>query len=377
MKKIIFVVLMVLVFVFLGVAQETSGNTNQDMNVPDKVKISLDALLKTRTSNQVFNMQFVDAFYFTLQTAPDKVYANVLLTAEIDEDVKTLKSEVEEKFKAVKTKYDKFVENKLKELEEENKRIENENRGKQKDKQTPKKTWEKPPEPEIKYPLSYHNMYLRVVKDGNIIQRFKSPLPNEESKSEYFSFGLIIEPGKYDILININRYDNTQDGTLLIELNVPQLTLRDLVAPMSQMGNSPPNFYKNVNTSRSVEKRFTVLKNKYQIGQQIFSPYIGKKWVFKADETPVLTFFIKGAANFVNNQPKWNLIPSIEIKKGKEKVVIFKAGLLEAPYFFQKLEFVKDKKPLPAGDYSISISLVDKIKKGRKCNIEIPIKIVE
>jgi len=377
MKKIIFVVLMVLIFVFLGVAQKTSVDSTEDAAVPDNVNISLDALLKTRTSNQVYKMKFVDDFYFTLQTAPDKVYANVLLNAEVDEDIKVLKAEIEKKFQAVKTKYDTFVENKLKEVEEENKKIENDNKGRQKDKRIPKKTWEKPPAPEIKYPASYHNLYLRVVKDGKIIQRFKSPVPFEKTKLEFYSFGLILKPGKYDILININRYNDTQDGTLLIEMTVPSITLRDLVAPMNQLENSEPNFYKKMSAVRSVEQRFTVLRNRYQVGQQLFFPYTGKELFFKASESPALAFFIKGAANIVNNQPQWNLTANIEFVKGKKKVVVFKTEPFQAPYFFQKLVFKKGEKPLPAGDYMLSINLIDNNKKGRKRKIEIPFKIVE
>jgi hypothetical protein len=65
------------------------------------------------------------------------------------------------------------------------------------------------------------------------------------------------------------------------------------------------------------------------------------------------------------------------IKKGKKKIVVFKTTPFQAPYFFQKLEFKKDKKPLPAGDYLLLINLVDNNKKGRKGKIEIPFKIVE
>jgi hypothetical protein len=220
-------------------------------------------------------------------------------------------------------------------------------------------------------------MYLRVVKDGKILHRFKSPVPFEETKLEYFSFGLILESGKYDILININRYDDTQDGTLLIELDVPSITLRDLIAPMKQMEHAAPGFYKKMRTANRVEKRFTVLRNKYQVGQQIFFPYTDKKYSFKASETPLLTFFIKGAANLVNNQPQWNLFANIEIRKGKKKVLVFKTNPFQAPYFFQKLIFKKDKKPLEAGDYVLFIALLDNNKKGRKSKISIPFKIVE
>ncbi|MCK4836139.1 MAG: hypothetical protein KAT17_05860, partial [Candidatus Aminicenantes bacterium] len=279
--------------------------------------------------------------------------------------------------KKVMDEYNQFVENKLKELEEENKKIAAENEGKQKGKQRPLKTWEKPPAPEIPVLSSFHNLYLRVVKEGNIIQRFKSPVPFDEKETEYYSFGLILEPGKYDILVNIDRYDNSSDGTLLIELDVPKLTLMDLVSPLGQLEYSRPIFYREMMKSRIVEKRFTVLKNKYQVGQQLFFPIIGKEIQFKANESPTLTFFIKGAAKVENNQPQWNVSTQMEIRQGKKKILIFKVPSLNTPYFFQKLEFKKGNNFLPAGDYLLFVGLSDNNQAGKKAKIEIPFKLIE
>jgi hypothetical protein len=375
MKKIFLLVLMFIFVVSVSVAQEVSDSPQQDSDVPDNVKISLDALLKTRTSNQVFNMKFLNDFYFALQSASQKVYASVLFSASLDDDALELKKMTDEKYKQALEKYHKFVEQKKKEIEEENKKIEIANEGKQKSKKSLLKTWEQPPAPEKKEHSHFHNLYLRVVKDGNTIHKFKSPVPYDKKKSEYFSFGLILEPGKYDILININRFDDSQDGTLLIELNVPQLTLMDLVKPLNNIENSAPIFYKTMKTATSVEKRFTVLKNQYQVGQQIFEPVVGKEIVFKATDTPILTFFVTGAAKMQNNQPQWNITPRIEIKQGKKKIVIFKTDLLKAPYFFQKLEFKRGDKLLPAGDYTLHVELNDNNSKGKKVKIEVLFKI--
>jgi hypothetical protein len=305
------------------------------------------------------------------------VYANILFSADLDEDTKALRTILDNNHQLMVERYNTMVEQKLKALDEENMRIETENRGKQKDKQVPKKTWEKPPAPEKREPSSFHRLYLRIVQDGNVVANYKSPVPFEDGDTEYYSFGLILAPGKYDVLINVDRFDNTLDGTLLIELTVPQLTLQDLVTPMDKIEFFQPTFYKDMKTAAQVEKRFTVLKNKYQVGQQIFLPYVGEGIVLKNTAKPILTFFIKGAANFVNNRPQWQLIPRVEILKGKKKEAVFKVDPVRAPYFFQKLEFKKGNSLLPAGEYTLVVALEDANKKGRKGHLEIPFKLVE
>lgn len=375
MKKI-FLVLLLFVFVAsVSYAQEAAASQQKDSDIPDNVKISLDALLKTRTSNQVFNMEFLHDYYFALQSAPQKVYVSILFSAALDDDARELKKAEDEKYTKSVTEYTSFVEQKKKEIEEENKKIEISNKGKQKSKQLPLKTWEQPPEPEKKERGHFHNLYMRVVKDGNTVQKFKAPVPYDGKKSEYYSFGLILEPGSYDILLNVNRYDDSQDGTLLIELVVPQLTLMDLVKPQKSIETSKPIFYKEMKSALAVEKRFTVLKNQYQVGKQIFEPVVGKEVVFKASDMPILTFFVTGAAKMVNNQPQWNITPGLEIKQGKKIIVVFKTEALRAPYFFQKLEFKMGDKNLPAGDYTLHVKLKDNNSKGRIGKIEIPFKI--
>lgn len=375
MKKIFFVLFMFIFVVSVSFAQEATASQQKDSDIPDNVKISLDALLKTRTSNQVFNMEFLHDFYFALQSAPQKVYVNILFSAALDDDAQELKKAADDKYTESVEKYTKFVEQKKKEIDEENKKIEISNKGKQKGKQLPLKTWEQPPEPEKIERTHFHNLYMRVVQDGKTLQKFKSPIPYDGMKSEYYSFGLILEPGTYDILINVNRFDDSQDGTLLIELTVPQLTLMDLVKPLKNIETSKPIFYKEMKSALSIEKRFTVLKNQYQVGKQIFEPVVGKDIIFKANDTPILTFFVTGAAKMVNNQPQWNITPDIEIKQGKKKILVYKTESLKAPYFFQKLDFKKGDKNLPAGDYTLHVKLIDKNNKGKQGKIEIPFKI--
>lgn len=377
MKNIMLVVMLVLFLFLSGFSQPAPDSQEADMDIPDNVEISLNALLKTRTSNGVFNLGYLKDFYFALQTAPQKVYSNILFTAEIDADAATLKEEIEQKYQKSLEEYRTFVEEKMKQLDEENQKIQEANKGLQASKQKPLKTWEKPAEPALTLPPAFHNLYIRVVQEGKILQKFKSPIPFDDQEPGYFSFGLILDPGKYDILIDINRFDNSMDGTLLIELNVPQLTLMDLVTPIDRLEYSDPVFYTDMRTANAVEKRFTVLKNQYQVGQQIFFPVIGTEIGFKSGDSPILTFFIKGAAAMVDNQPQWNITPKIEIKQGKKTVVIFKTEALQAPFFFQNIEFKKADGLLSPGAYLLSINLEDNLHKGKKASVEIPFKIIE
>ncbi len=363
MKKLISILFVVM---FIGVLASA-----QQSGVPEKVAISLDALLKTRTSNQVFNMKSVHSYFFASQNS---VYVNVLFTADIEKDWKDLKTKVEAEHETRMAEYNKFVEREQKKLEEANKKIREKNRDLPMSQRMPEKTWEKPAPPELIYPGAYHNLFIRVVQDGQTIQQYKSPIPFNDEETEYYSFGLILAPGKYTLLMNINRYDDSLDGTLLVELEVPKLTVTDMVAPAKEITMSTPIFYKKVNTLNVVENRFTVAKNCYQIDpiKQGYHPYIDSEYKFKSSDSPILTFFISGV------NPPWNVEVKMSVNEGKKKLVSFKVPAMENPYFFQPVEFIdKDKAPLKPGDYVLSISLTDNNNKTRKGEIEIPFKIID
>lgn len=363
MRKLTSILLMILSSAAFGLAQQTG--------IPERVTVSLDALLKTRTSNQVFNMKHVASYFYVSQGA---VYVNVLFTADLDEDRATLIEAAKADREKRLAEYNEFVAREKKKLEERNKKIRERNRNLPMSQREEEKTWEPPPAPESTAPRAFHNLYLRLVKDGQAVQRYKSPMPFDEEETEYYSFGLILEPGKYDLLANINRYDDSQDGTLLVELDVPRMTLAELVTPQKKIEIATPVFYKKVNTLNEVENRFTVVKNCYQVSpfKQEFYPYTGADNTFKASENPYLTFFVLGVP-----QP-WDIAVKMEIQQGKKKVVAFKIPAMNNPYFFQPLEFKdKDNKPLPPGDYLLSLKLTDNNQKSRNGEIELPLKIIE
>ncbi|MCK5221077.1 MAG: hypothetical protein KAR14_05810, partial [Candidatus Aminicenantes bacterium] len=357
MIKRILLIGFILIFALIGLAQDKGADTTEiKSDVPEKVQLSLDGLLKTRTSNNVYSLKLLDTYYYVLQKS---VFVNILFTADLDAKIEELEKVIKDKFDVAKDKYDKYVTEMEKRTAEENIKIEEKNKIIKDDtKKVALNTFNKPQAPVYNKRKSYHNLYLRVIKDGAEYQKFKSLVPYEGSGDlEYLSFGLILEPGKYDLLVVVDAFDNSEDGTLLAEIEVPKLTLSDIAAPKKNVDNSRPVFYKKVSTLLEAEKRFTVVKNNYQIGivKQKFSPYTGHEYKFKSGDTPILTFFLKGA-KMVQTNPPWDLIANISILKGKKKVSVFKPVKLQNPYFFQPVKIIgKKNKELEEGEYSLLI----------------------
>ncbi len=356
MKKILIIVLMLSMSVLM-IAQEVQKKSD----IPENVKISLDGLFKTQTSNGVFKIEYLKTYYWVLEKA---VYVNILFRADLENDKEMMKTKIEEKFKEIKAKYDEYV----KKMEAKK-----------------QKEWKKPEEPKLVYPKTFHNIYVRIMKDGNIYQKYKAPMPENVNNVKYYSFGLILEPGKYQVLVDINRIDNSKDGTQLINIEVPDYTFIGVFKPRKKLLNSEPVFYEKVETMFEARREFNVVANKYEIGpaKQIFYPYIdGAK--FKSTETPTLGFFIIGSV-MANANPQWNISAKLEIKgKPLKKSLKFKEINMNNPFFFQPITFAKTKKDgskeyLKPGDYTLIIYLKDKYNRGNmgKGKLEIPFSIVE
>lgn len=362
MKRPILILLVMIFTAALGFTQEAGG-------VPESVKVSLDALLQTRAPNGNFAMKGINSYFYASQGS---VYVNILFSAELGNDRKELKAKLAADHQTKMEEYNKFVSKEEKKIADKNRAIREKNRDLPPGQRQEEVKWEKPAAPTLSSPNAFHNLYVRVVQDGQAIQRYKCPMPLDDAGAEYFSFGLILTPGKYDILLNVNRFDDSLDGTLLMETEVPNLTLTDIVTPAKNISNSAPVFFKKINTLHVADNRFNVVTNRFQVSPSKLEFYPYKENTFKAGETPTLTFFILGV-----NQP-WNVEVKLDIKQGKKKVVAFKVPPMQNPYFFQLLEFKdKDKKPLKPGDYLMEIKLIDNNQKSRKGEIEIPFKIIE
>ncbi len=378
MKKIIISVSL-LVLVLVVYAQDKVGNGNEiKSNVPEKVRLSLEGLQKTKTSNGVYALKHLDTYFYVLQKS---VFVNILFTADLDAKIGELEKGLKKEFDEVKLKYDTYVAEMEKKTEKQNKKIEAKNRKiKKADKKIPIKVFERPEAPVYKKRSSFYNLYLRVIKGGKIYQEFKSEVPYDGSGDlNYFSFGLILEPGKYDLLIVVNAFDGSEDGTLLAEIEVPKMTLGDIIAPSKIIETSRPVFYKKVNTLIEAEKHFTVVKNSYQIGisKQKFFPYVKNEYKFKSGDSPILAFFLKGA-KMVRRKSPWDITGNIFILKGKKKIVSFKPIKLVNPFFFQPIKITGKKgEALKDGSYTLDIKFIDNNLKGLKGEISIPFEVIK
>jgi len=328
-------------------------------SIPESVKNSLDGLQKTRTSNGVFTIQYKNSYFWALEKA---VYVNLVLGADLESDVAEVKGQL-------KKQYDEKNAAEMKKVEEANKKIR---------KEADKKKYEPAA---LVYPETFHDLYLRVIKGSLIIQEYRSHIPYDSEAASYYSFGTILEPGEYDVLLNINRVDNSKDGTQIIKLQVPELTLLDITKPRSDLQISTPVFYSKVMQMLQPETRFTVVKDKYENGPAQLEFYPCPVHAFKNSEKPTLTFFILGTVAVQSAEP-WNISADIEIRRGKERLAKFETVKLTNPYFYQPIEFVKKENdktnPLPAGDYTLGVELKDNNQGGKaKGTFEITFKIIE
>lgn len=357
MRKIIMCPVWLPVIFILGLvlsAQETVKSS-----IPESVQISLDGLQKTRTANGVFNIKYQNAYFWALEKA---IYVNLLFSADLDSDTAGMKEQI-------KKQYDEKVAAEIKKLEEINKKIK---------KEEDKKKWEPPA---LTYPETFHNLYMRVINGSLVVQEYRSPVPTDGAVTAYYSFGTILVPGEYDVLLNISRVDNTRDGTQIIKLQVPELTLADITKPRKDLQISTPVFYWEVKQLLQPETRFTVLKNKYENGPAQLDFFPCASHTFKNSDKPTLAFFVMGGVAVQSAEP-WNISADIEIRSGKTRVAKFEALKLSNPYFYQPIEFVKKENdktsPLPVGDYMLAVELKDNNQSGQAKGIfEIAFKIIE
>jgi hypothetical protein len=357
MRKLVLCAGWLLMLLVLGLALPAQDAGR--ITLPENVKNSLDALQKTRTANGVFGLKFQNAYFWALEKS---VYVNVLFSAGLDSDAVGMKD-------LIKKQYDERVAAEMKKLEALNKKIR---------KEEDKKKWEPPA---LAYPKNFHVLYMRVLKNGQVIQEYRSPFPVDSEAEAYYSFGTVLEPGDYDVLLDIDRSDNTLDGTLIFPLQVPALRLSDITAPSKELKISAPVFYGEVRQLMQPEARFTVVKNKYENGPAMLDFFPWGDRPFKSGDKPTLAFFVLGAVAVQSAEP-WNISAVLEFRSGKERVAKFEELKLTNPYFYQPIEFIRKdngkNSPLPAGDYVLSVEMKDNNQAGQAMGtFTIPFKIIE
>ncbi len=363
MRKKVVILALVLLFVGFGFVYAENKNAQKTGNeiLQELVDEEFAKLEKTGAENNIFNIQYLKSFYWSLQS---NVYVNVAFKADLEQDVKRIKSEIE-------TKYNQAVARKKEIIAKQNKKIKKEEN---------KIKWE-PPKLEEVMPKTFHAFYVRVFKDGKLIQKYKAPIPYDEKPLEFYSFGVILEPGEYELHVVIaDAVYKKVAGSKIMKITVPDLTVKALMKKRSKLSTSEPVFYKAVKQLMQENKLFTVDKNCYEIGPMklIFYPYIGTV-AFKGTDKPVLTFYVFGTTPALirgSNQPQWDVEAKLSVLKDGKAVLKFKPIKMKNPYFFQTLEFLrKDKKPLEPGDYTLKINLLDKNNR-KKGEVKIDFKII-
>lgn len=342
-------------FLSVSLAAQEAGKTP----IPESVTRSLNGLQKTRTANGVFHIRYLGSYYWALERS---VYVNVAFSADLDDDAAGMKD-------SLRKQHDERVAAELKKLEEINKKIK---------KEEDKKKWEAPA---LVFPENFHNLYMRVLKENQVIQEYRSRVPFDGTATAYYSFGTILEPGEYEVHLDICRIDGTLDGTQIIPVSVPELGLNDIIAPAKELRTSTPVFYSEVKQLLQPETRFTVVKNKYENGPAAldFFPWGDKP--FRSSDKPILTFFVLGGVMGQGAEP-WNISAALEIRRDKETLAKFAAVKLTNPYFYQPIEFVRKDKdktsPLPPGEYVLAIELADNNRGGQAKGVfAIPFRIAE
>ncbi len=363
MRKKVVILLLVLLFVgFNFVYAETKNAQKTGSEILKELVDSEFAKITKGTENNVFNIQYIKSFYWSLQS---NVYVNVAFKAELEQDVKRIKSEVEAKYNEIVAKKKAIIEKQNKKIKKEENKIK----------------WE-PPKLEEVMPKVFHAFYVRIYNKGKLIQSYKAPIPYDEKPLEFYSFGVILEPGEYELhMVIADAVYKKVAGSKIVKIKVPDLTVKALMKKRSKLSASEPVFYKAVKQLMEENKLFTIDKNSYEIGPMklIFYPYLGTP-AFKGTDKPVLTFYVFGTTPALirgSNQPQWDVEAKLSVLKNGKAVLKFKPIKMKNPYFYQTLEFLKkDKKPLEAGDYTLKINLLDKNNR-KKGEVKIDFKIVE
>jgi len=349
-------ILILITILFFIVSFNLPAQEKQNENIPENVKQEFQKL-NQNVENNIYNIQYMESYNWSFQT---NLFANILFKAELTNDVVSIKQRL-------KKDYDNKYGTQKPEQETEESTTEQ----------------EQTTQPEVPtftefLPDNYHALFIRIYQKDDFVRSYKAPIPYDAKPLNYFSYGLILDPGEYTIhMVLADVVYKEKTGSKIIKINVPDLTIRNMIQKRRKLETSEPVFYRMVQKLTSVNNKFTVLKNKYEVGpaKLRFYPYY-KDNSFKTKTKPILTFYILGALPTMSGgKPQWSIEAKITIK-GNEKKVEFEKKSLKNPFFYQPIILMDGDKPLPAGEYILEIKLKDN-NTGTNGDLEIPFTIVE
>lgn len=315
-----------LIFIFLPASSEKLFSQEKKEGkriLPPKIAKDLEEGIKNLQSNGVFNISFLNAFYFPAQM--QKTFTTVIFRAELLKDFEELKKGAEEKKK-------------------ENQQAEY-------------------------LQIPYYKFYMQILTKKEIgleaYHEYYSPLPFDGTEAEYYSFGIPLDPGEYIFAVEISRNDMSNFGTAYFKINVPSMISKE-------MDFTPAFFIKDMKSLPDAETLFTVHDNCIVLGKAIISPYITNK--FKVDENPTLFFYILGAE--IRNDGTTNIEMNITIRDDKKDVLKYTPVTMDHPIVAQPMIFKTSNFSLQKGSYVLEAMIKDKVSGKEKLN-RILFEIVE
>ncbi len=343
MKKILPFLFLAAFLILPLIAQEQTAEEQPKIAWPEDVRVELEKLIKSNAPDNIFNVSLLRTFF--LPARENKMYSVVFFSIQLDEDVSEINELIKQRYEAAMEAY------------------------KKEKKKKPKEEISEPPP--LTFPQQYHHFYMYIYKvqgdKKEFYLQYNAPIPFNEEGTEFYSFGIPLEPGKYIFALEIIRTDHSKFGTSLIPIDVPSYSR------LRKISFSEPLFIRNFKQTSEVETVFTIHRNSFQIGRILFFPYVTHK--FKPNESPSLLLQIFGASVDLMNKT-YDIDCRLSIRQGKEVITKFKRLSLNRPSLYQPIVFKKSETEfLDPGDYFLLIEIWDRLS-NRRGKLEIPFTII-
>ncbi|MGB7296169.1 MAG: hypothetical protein WBC70_11325 [Candidatus Aminicenantales bacterium] len=189
----------------------------------------------------------------------------------------------------------------------------------------------------------------------------------EAEKEEVYSVGYPLPFGDYVIAVALTSLDLQKVGIAYHEISIPDPTQFS-----KTLDTTPIFFAKKIDEMPEVEPRIVFHKDFFTYAILKIVPNLDR--VFSAGENLDIFFFIFGAQP--NSAQQYEIEIDFEVKKGEEMQIQFSPQTYTTPMISQPLpmkQTVKIKKgeeerieqrDLPAGNYSLVITLLDKVSQN-------------
>lgn len=252
---------------------------------------------------------------------------------------------------------------------------------------TPPALEEQPATAQLEAKFNIFLMFNRLEKDTppQIVREVyvpvslqADPVSFDPEKEEIYTFGFPTASGNYLLAMAITSLDLSKIGTYYFEFSVP-----DPATFTTALETTPIFFIKNMEQMAAPETRVGVHKDFFVYSVLKIEPHIDN--VFAVGENLDIFFFILGTKP--NEQQQYNIEINYEVKQEDKTAIRYEATTYPNPLISQPLplkqtilvktekEEKKEVRDLPAGHYTLVITIADKISglSGTK-NVEFDVK---